>query len=326
MSTSPVRVLVTGGSGFIGRRLVVALKASLDVRVLTRHPLPCGFGDGVETIAAGIDDSVALRRAVDGAHVVVHLASVVHRADASRDELFAVNVRGAVRVAEEAAIAGVAHFIFLSSISVVGNAADKIITEETAAEPLTPYGSSKLMAERMLTDVASQSTMALTVLRPPAVYGPEMKGNPLRLFRALHRHVPLPLASADSPRSWLFVDNLVECLRLLCSRAAPGARIYNIADREIVSTLEFTRASAHALGVRPLLLPLPYSLLRAVGRAGERVPIVAKFGFTSTLAESIGGSLVIDTRMLERETGFVPPHSQAEGIAVTAKWFRHCKA
>jgi nucleoside-diphosphate-sugar epimerase len=254
--------------------------------------------------------------------LVVHLASVVHRSSATLEELADVNVRGTQRVAEEAAGAGVSHFIFLSSIAAVGTGGGQIIDEHTDPHPITRYGESKLRAESELFRVAATTSMVASVLRPPMVYGPGMKGNPLRLFRALDRRLPLPLAGARNHRSSLFVDNLVAgiCCLARCTPTTSG--VYHIADREIVSTEAFARACANALGVHALLLPSPYALLRVAGRLGERLPLVAKVGLTTAFAESIGGSLVLDTSRLERETGFVPPYSQHEGLAATARWFR----
>jgi UDP-glucose 4-epimerase len=254
--------------------------------------------------------------------LVVHLASVVHRPDASEDEMRRVNVYGTCALTEAAIGAGVPRMIFVSSVAAVGAGVGARIDEDAVPRPRTLYGRSKLEAEDAVLRLAARSGMNVTVLRPPMVYGPGMKGNPLRLFWALTRHVPLPFRGARSQRSALFVGNLVAGIHHLARTAPNRSMVFNIADEECTSIEEFVRASARALGVRAILLPSPHRLLRTVAAAAERLTPGPYAGRLATLADSVGGPLAMSTSRLQRCTGFLPPFTRESGLAETARWFR----
>ena len=125
----------------------------------------------------------AICASIDGAEVVVHLANIAH-ARASMPDLRRVNVDGTMRAAEDAVRAGVRRFVYLSSAKAIA--------------PDDEYGRAKLEAERALSRVGEIETV---VLRPPLVYGPNVKANFLALLRAVDRGWPLPLASVANRRS-----------------------------------------------------------------------------------------------------------------------------
>src|SRR6202022_3502684 len=100
------------------------------------------------------------------------------------------------------------------------------------------------------------------ILRPPMIYGPRMKGNPLQLFRLVHRGVPLPVAGIRNQRTLFYFGNFFEGFKGLLSAQPFRSGYYLVGDRESVSTPDLVRVIARALNVRPRLVTLPEVLLR----------------------------------------------------------------
>jgi nucleoside-diphosphate-sugar epimerase len=263
--------------------------------------------------------------ALRGVFAVVHLAGYAHlRAESSaaaRSKLHRVNVEGTRSLLDAAVRCGVRRFVQVSSVAAVTGGADQIISEETAARPVSEYGKSKLAADRIVSERCQEAGIEYAILRPPMIYGPGMKGNPLRLFNLVNRGIPLPLAGVRNQRTLLYVGNFVDAVKSLLSGALFQNGSYLAGDSESVSTPELIRAVANALGVRPRLVAVPESFLRLGARLGDAL---GGRGFlpTSAQVEQLLGSLVLDSSRLTRATGFRQRFSMADGIGLTAAWYR----
>lgn len=309
-------ILVTGAGGFAGRPVCARLGADgIAIRRVLRAGAPALTADDfpVDDIGPSTDWS----RALSGVDAVVHLAARVHvMRDTAADPLAAfrqTNVAGTETLARAAARAGVRRFVFVSSIKVNGErTAEHPFTERDSPAPQDAYGISKWEAEQRLAQVAAESGMAVTVLRPPLMYGPGVKGNFLSLMRAVSRGWPLPLASIRNARSLLYVGNLADAIACCLGDRRPGLRTYLLSDREDLSTPELVRRLAAQFNRSPRLLPVPPGWLafgcRAVGRA-------AAF-------ERLAGSLRIDSSAIAADLGWDPPHRFDDGLRETVAWFR----
>jgi nucleoside-diphosphate-sugar epimerase len=252
--------------------------------------------------------------AMNGVDSVVHLAARTHvMRDTAADPLAEyrrINVTGTQALAEAAQAAGVRRFIFLSSIKVNGEGTTLRPYSETDAPcPEDAYGVSKREAELALS--AAAADMETVVLRPPLLYGPGVKGNFLRLMRAIERGMPLPLGSIHNHRSLLYVGNLVDAIMLSLDHPAAAGKTYLVADDEGISTPGLVRAIAAAMHRPARLLPFPPPLLRFAGA------ITGKSAAVSRLL----GSLQIDSSKIRRELGWQPRHTLKEGLRPTAEWY-----
>lgn len=156
-------VAVTGSSGMIGRRVVDSLLAKgLRVRSFSRRPQ---LRTDVESVVGDIDDGPSLARLIADVDVVIHCAGEVH----ALTRMYAVNVEGTARLARLAASAGVKRFCHMSSAGVVGPASAFVIDETTPCAPFDTYERSKYEAERLLLDIAAETGMCLSILRPTNV-------------------------------------------------------------------------------------------------------------------------------------------------------------
>jgi UDP-glucose 4-epimerase len=172
---SAQRVLVTGGSGFVGRSVVAEFrKHGVDVVVADREPFP---GGGVTHVPGDLTDPAVRDRAVtDDLAGIVHLAAItsVLRSAEQPQETFASNVAMTQGLLELARRRGVAPFLLASTNAVVGNVGTATITEDSPLHPLTPYGATKAACEMLLSGYAGAYGMTTCALRFTNIYGPGM--------------------------------------------------------------------------------------------------------------------------------------------------------
>jgi len=304
MSDNRGTVLLTGGSGFVGRHVAPALAAAgWKVRRALRRPQAGQDDIPIDAIGPHTD----WRQALAGVDAVIHLAARVHRPNEEHaTELYRnVNVDGTLQLARSAAAAGIRRFIFVSTILVNGRSTDGRgpFDESDVLTPRGIYGHSKAAAEAGLKAVSEAGRLGVTVIRPPLVYGAGAKGNFRLLVLAARYGIPLPFASIRNRRAFLSIENLVSFMVDRLERADAPFEVFVVADNEQVSTPEFCRRLAEAAGRKPRLFPLPVSILSPLLRLSGRVEA----------HDSVIGSLELDTSRAAA-TGWRPPLTIEEGL------------
>ena len=262
--------LITGASGFIGGHLANALAQAANpgpLRLVGRSAarLPDCASATHHTIGT-IDGSTDWSGLLQGVEVVVHAAARVHRLHDTATDVLAqyrrTNTEGTLRLAEQAAAAGVKRLVFLSTIGIHGAGQNCPYREADTPAPHSPYAQSKLDAERGLLALAAHSGMEVVVIRPPLVYGPHAPGNFARLAATVRRGVPLPLGSVRNLRSLVAIDNLVDFIQCCMTHPAAAQQAFLVSDGQDLSTPDLIRRMAAALHQPAHLLPVPLTLLR----------------------------------------------------------------
>lgn len=305
------RLLVTGGRGFVGAALARAAVAQGGKIRASVRTMPARGVDGVEYVVspdlnATTDWSAALRDVA----IVVHCAARVHVMNDSATDILsafrAVNVDGTLCLARQAAEAGVKRFVFISSVKVNGEATQpgQAFRETDPADPQDPYGISKHEAEQELRDLACSTGMEVVIIRPPLVYGPEVKANFAALVLAVQNRRLLPLGAVHNQRSLVALDNLVDLI-LLCTRHPLAAnQTFLASDGNDLSTTELVRGMARAAKVPPRLVSVPAWAMRgAATLMGKRAAVNRLFG-----------NLQVDSSKARELLGWIPPISVDEGL------------
>lgn len=266
-------VLVTGAAGEVGRRLVRRLAADgWRVRglVLPADPLRARLeGTGCEIVEGDIRDPATLSAAVAGVEAVAHLAAVILARD-PRD-YDTINRRGTANMVAASAAAGVRHFVYVSSASVV-------------YPRLTTYGQAKLDAEKI---VAGERRFQHTIVRPTLVYD-ETGGQEFNLFRRYLRRFPVvPFIGPGSARKRpVYSDDVVEGLARIVGNEVCFGKTYNLSGPEPITLHDLGKLILQLEGAqRPFLhVPVPFcrGLAAVLSRVMKDPPITpyAVAGFT----------------------------------------------
>lgn len=301
-------------TGFVGQAVVpVLLRAGFHVRGTSRtlpglewarHPR---FEFGACDLQSGDLDDL-----LEGVDAVVHLAARAHiMHETSADPVEAnrlANVVATLRLAEAAAKNRVKQFVFVSTIKVNGESTRLTpFAEGDTPAPQDAYARSKAEAEAGLQLIAGSSGMGCTILRPPLIYGPGMKGNLANLVRAIKRGFPLPFGAIDNQRSLLYVGNLADAIRAALESPSRETRLFLISDGKDISTAELIRTIGSSLGVKPILLRIPPGLLELAFKLTGR----------SAAGGRLLGSLVMDSSRIRRELAWQPPFSLEEGFKLS---------
>ncbi len=315
MSDAITRVFVTGADGFIGRHLCARLeRRGLAVTRAVRTAAAVAASQR-QVITGDLARCDGLQAAVAGHHAVVHLAGRAHVLRETAADPHAAfqsaNVEATARLARAASAAGVRRFVFLSSIGVLGNRADRPLTESDTPAPVEPYAESKLRAEQMLAEIARPTAMQIVVLRPTLVYGPHCPGNMARLARLVARGFPLPLARVEGRRSLIGVDNLGSLIEAVLTHPSAAGQTFLAADGQDVSLPELVRHLAEGLGVRARLFPVPVALLSFAARS---LGLGAAF-------DKLATPLRVDAGKARRVLGWQPEVPVADGLRATGRSF-----
>jgi len=263
MLHAPRDILIIGGNSRLAQRLVRLLPP---LRVINRSD----EGPGV----IGVSDYAALPQAAyDGVHTVVNC---VGSAIGNVATLTRVNVEVAERSARQARAAGCRHYIFIGSLSVHGYAPR--IDMATPVAPVTDYGRSKASAEAAVVALAT-SHFAVTVIRAPALYGPDAPGKFSMLARAMRVARVFPVPHELPQRSVLHLDNASAVVAALAADPDPDSRIVLAADHESFDLERFAAALAVADGK-------PIRLIRAPDAAFAPLRVTCPGIYASLFAAS----------------------------------------
>lgn len=310
-------VLVTGATGAVGPALVdLLLSVGARVRILARTPARWS-GDRVEVGVGDIREFTTVADGVAGVDAVVHLAGVTEERVGNDPGLYeTTNVLGTRNVVEAARRAGVGRLVLLSSISVYGPSENVCHTERSEPRPNSEYGRSKLRAEGVALPALTDRGQPLTaVLRAAAVYGPNMRGNYLRLTRGLARRRFVPVGSGANQRTVVHESDVAAAAVLALWHPAAAGKIYNVTDGSVHTVRKIIDAICSALGRTPPRFSIPLGL--ASGAVWLASAMRQHRGASGTWsAESLRRyteNLAVEGALVQRELGYSPRYDLDSG-------------
>lgn len=305
--------LVIGGTGFIGQRLVMALRdRDGESRLLSREPGRVTETHGVVPVSGDLTVPESLQGAAKGVDTVYHLAGFAHAVDSpgggAESMHQAVTVEGTRALLYAAVHAGVDRFVFASSVKAMGEGGEECLDESAPELPLTAYGRAKLEAERLVLEAGRKYGIHAVVLRLPLVYGPGHKGNIPRMIAAIDRGRFPPLPETGNRRSMVHVDDVVRALLRAAEDPTAKGKVYLVTDGRSYSSAQLYGAIARGLGKRLPRLRVPTSVLVGLGAAGDVVQRLSgrPVPVNSEAVGKLLGSACYDSGRIERELGFRP--------------------
>lgn len=304
----PKSILLTGSTGFVGTNLAKTLSLKTDMVVKTVVRRAENKGENLCFEVGDINASTDYTAALNNTTAVIHCAARAHVASHATDDSLAqfqaVNTKGTLNLARQAAEAGVKRFIFLSSIGVHGISNTSAFSIGDSPAPVEYYAVSKLEAEIGLRKIAEETGMEVVIIRPPLVYGPNAPGNFGKLAKLASKNLPLPFGAVHNKRSLVAVDNLVDLIITCIDHPNAANQTFLVSDDYDVSTTELLREMTLAEGKKPRLLPVPMSWLQLAGRLTGKQAVI----------DRLCGSLQVDISHTKDVLGWKPPVSFKDGI------------
>jgi nucleoside-diphosphate-sugar epimerase len=325
-----LRVLITGATGFVGGHVADACVArGYDVRALARSGSDTEHlvKNGVTIFPGDVTDAEAVRKAVEGAEVILHCAAKVGDWGPV-DEYRAVNVDGLRHMLEACYKKPLQRFVHISSLGVYA-ARHHYGTDETVPPPpkhMDGYTQTKVESEQLALDAHRLHGTPVVVLRPGFVYGPRDRTVLPRVAENLKLGNVRYLGSPDAAMNMIYVGNLVDAIFLAMEKPNAIGQIYNLTDGEHVSKRKFFQTIADGLGLPRPTRRVPLFLAKLAARILERR--ARRRGakdaprLTQARVKLLGLNLDFSIEKAKKELGYAPKTDFDEGMKLTLQWFR----
>jgi len=318
-----MRVLVTGGTGFLGSHLVERLleEPGAEVYALVRNPSKLRWLEGIDRVRLLPGDLHNLPALPAGLDCVFHLAGLTKTLNSR--EYYTVNRDGTanlLRALEKQSCAP--RFVHLGSIAAGGPSAPRRpVSEGDPPRPVSPYGESKLMAEREV--LKYKDRFPVVTLRAAAIYGPR-DDDFLEYFRWMKRGILPLVGQGQKSLSLLYVRDAVRAVLLAAKPTVPSGEVFNIADSRIYSWEDIGQTVAGLLGKKLVRVRLPLWTAYLASAASEGIGRLG--GGTSTLNVSMYKQMkqdgwVADVRKARQGLGYESRFRLEEGLGETIAWY-----
>lgn len=325
LSFPAVKVLVTGGHGFVGSHLVAALvRRGAQVRCLVRRAVQARFegSEAVEWVSGDLRSGLGLAAALKGCEQVFHLAGLTR--SLTRREMRETNTLGTARLLGAAKVAGFrGRLLFCSSLAAVGPAPSREpLTEEAPLRPMGWYGESKRDAEALL--LRGAWPFEVVVVRPPAVYG-ERDRDFLQLFQSVERGLALLPADPGDRISLIHAEDLAEAFLAAAGPRGRAGGVYFATGPKVVSLAQILEAAQVAVGRSARAWRVPAGALRLLGRCvdlGTQLLGRASLLGSERLQEVGARHWVCTAQRLIQDTGWEPRVDLEAGFTRTVAWYR----
>jgi nucleoside-diphosphate-sugar epimerase len=295
------KVLITGGSGFVGNNLKDYLTASYDVKTIRiRYP----FNNEIN---------------LDG-NAIIHLAGKAHdlKKVTHPQDYYDANFELTKQLFDAFLLSDAKVFIFMSTVKAVADKVDGILTEDTIPDPKTHYGIAKQQAEEYILGKELPEGKRVYILRPCMIHGPGNKGNLNLLYQLVAKGLPWPLGAFQNQRSFLSIENLCFVIKELLKNETIPSGIYNVADDESLSTNKLIRLLGTSLGKKNRILNLSQKRINLLARLGDFFHLPLNTERLQKLTENY----VVSNEKIVAALGKSLPVKAKDGLLKTFESFR----
>jgi len=321
-----MKVLVTGGTGFIGSHLVERLRKRGDeVKCVAKDRLNATLLESldVEVVLGDLNNGIGWDSILDGVECIYHLAGVT-RAKSSK-EYYEGNYMATKRFVEVciANCVDLRRLVYVSSLAAIGPSLDRHpVTEETPYHPVSHYGRSKMMGELEILGVRDR--LPVTVVRPSAVYGPRER-DMYEYMRLIMRGVQPLIGFRKKFLSLIHSDDLVEGIILAADHPRAIDQTYFLGSEEWYATEDIGSAIACAIQKFPVRVRIPHAVIYAIGAIAAAVGKLTNkqiFFNLQKARESVQSAWICSVEKAKTHLGFRQRVSLAEGMERTYRWYR----
>lgn len=318
-------VLVTGGKGFLGKHIVSRLsELGYEVRIFARNTKNGKKEERSESniIWGDIRDPEAVKKAVMGVDIVIHLVSNFRKGGSDKKEAYAINVEGTNNVLNASIKYGVKQFIHCSTIGVHGSVKEIPANEETPFNPGDLYQETKLMAEKRVWEVYKKTGLPITVIRPISMFGPgDLRM--LKLFRSIKKGRFVIIGSGNALFQPAYIDDVVQGFILCLNNEKAIGEVFIIGGEEYLPLNELVHLIAKELNVRlpNLRIPLTPVLWLASMCEWICVPLEIEPPLHKRRVSFFQNNRAFSVEKAKQILGYKSQVSLREGIQRTIRWY-----
>lgn len=322
-----MNAFVTGGTGFIGSHLADHLIDHPDfdeVRCLVRNREKWLENKPYIKVSGDLHSIRAIEDALSGTDIVFHLAGLVKAP--TQQEFDHANVDATENLIRLAHKAGIKKMVILSSLAAAGPSFGRPISEHDPLQPVSMYGISKKRMEEMIHRVAPKE-MSVTILRPPAVYGPR-EDQIYTLFKMMNYGIAPIVGDGNHPElSIVYVEDVIRGIMKAAGQTTPGVHTYFISGEEIANWNRIRDIVTTVLGKKNIALRLNSTLVKKIAGAIETT--ASFFGTYPVINREKANEMILEwtcsTQKASDEIGYTPEVSLEEGISRTLRWYKQHK-
>lgn len=319
-----MKAFVTGGTGFIGSHLVDALLDDdnySEIRCLIRNNPKWLKGKNIIPVKGDLDDIPTLKKAIRDVDVVFHIAGRVMAP--SYDKLKHANVDATENLLRVAQQEGRPKVVVLSSLAAAGPSQDRPKSEGDSLEPVSMYGRSKQEMEERIREIADKRT-SITVLRPPAVYGPR-EDQIYSFFKMIDKRICPIIGDGEHPKvSMIYVGDVVQATLKAAGQTEAGIHSYFISDDKLHTWSEICGTATKVFGKKALPIYVKPKWVQRIAGTVEKA--ASFFGIYPVFNREKAKEMVLEwtcsTDKAKKELGYEPQYTLEEGISRTIHWYQ----
>nr|WP_315223149.1 NAD-dependent epimerase/dehydratase family protein [uncultured Flavobacterium sp.] len=295
------KVIITGASGFVGQNLSKYLSDS-----------------------SFLINSISLRNSdwknKFNGQVIIHLAGKAHDTKNTSDTsaYFKVNTDLTKELFDAFLESEVKDFIYFSSVKAVADFVTDVLNEKVQGDPKTPYGQSKLQAEKYILSKEIPQGKRVFIIRPCMIHGPSNKGNLNLLYNVVKKRIPYPLAAFHNERSFLGIDNLNFLIKEILENKNIQSGVYNFADDEFLSTNDLVKIISSTIKKRNFSIAIPKPVINGIAKFGDLI----KFPLNSETIQKLTENYRVSNQKIKEAIGIEKlPYTAQQGLEKTIKSF-----